>query len=186
MADKKITQFNNLPAADGGDLLAIVDLTGVAETKKIAVGNLMGTPGPIGATSPDSGTFTAFELATGPPVNEISTDGNLGNNDDVLPTQNAIKTYVDNTISAIINPRHVSSDSTAFIGDVMLVDTTGGDVSIELVNTPKGTISIVKISSDENKVFVIAQTGTVNGESEITNQWESYTYVSDTINFYTV
>ena len=179
MADKKITQLTNLLAADVLDPLVIVDLTGTDETKKISVGNLMGTPGPIGANTPDTGTFTVLDLATGPQVDEISTDVNLGNNDDVLPTQNAIKTYVDNAISAFstINPRHVSSDSTAFIGDVMLVDTTSGDVSIELVNTPKGTISVVKVSPDLNNVVVIPQSGTVNGgpQDVFNTQWESFT-----------
>lgn len=192
MADKKITQLNGLAAAEATDVFAIVDITGVDETKKITLANLMGGPGPIGVNTPDSGTFTAMELSAGPQVDEISTDTNLGNNDDVLPTQNAVKTYVDNQISivssTIVNPIHVSSDSTAVIGDVMLVDTTNGDVDIELIETPKGRISVIKVSPDANRVIVTPRMGNVNGlpQDIIDVQWGSYTYLTDTNNFYIV
>jgi len=192
MADKKITQLNGLTAAEANDAFAIVDLTGVDETKKITLANLMGSPGPIGGNTPSSGTFTALELSAGPQVDEISTNTDLGNNDDVLPTQNAVKTYVDNQISnvrsTIVNPIHISSDSTAVVGDVMLVDTTNGDVSIELIETPKGRISVIKISPDANQVIVTPRIGNVNGQAQdiIDVQWGSYTYLTDTNNFYIV
>ncbi|MHA1817186.1 MAG: hypothetical protein ACTSX1_14385 [Candidatus Heimdallarchaeaceae archaeon] len=201
MADKKISKLNpqTPPAyvASGVDLLAIVDvsvgLTG--ETKRITISDLMGTPGPIGATTPDTGEFTALELATGPQVDEISTDTALGTNDDVLPTQNAVKTYVDTQIAAateaLINPVHVNSDSTAVVGDVILVDTTNGDVNIEMIETPKGAITVKKVSSDANKIILTSRNGFIYAYSEgssfeITTDGESYTFVTDTYNFYLV
>ena len=189
MPDLKITQLNPLGAADSNDVFAIVDVAGV-ETKKITVSALMGTPGPIGVNTPDEGTFTALELASGPQVDEISTDTDLGTNDDVLPTQNAVKTYIDNAVadvsSAIVNPIHISGDSTAVVGDVMLVDTTNGNVNIELIETPKGRITVIKISPDGNDVIVTSRSGTINGSPSKTmdTQWEAFSFVTDTVNFY--
>jgi hypothetical protein len=200
MADKKITQLNPQPVAtfiaSATDLLAIVDV-GASETKRITIQNLMGTPGPIGSlTTASTGTFTAMQLTGGggpyPQVDEISTDVNLGTADDVLPTQNAVKSYVDNQISAvaaaIVNPVHVSSDSTAVVGDVIFVDTTGSDVNIEMIEVPKGRITVIKISPDANIVTVTPRNGTINGDPYmvIETQWETYTFVTDTNNFYIV
>ena len=194
MADKKITQLNELLAAAGNDVLAIVDLTGLDETKKITVSNLMGTPGPIGSVSPDSAVFTALELATGPQVDEISSDTDLGTSNTTLPTQNAVKEYVDNKIDEVVttmvDPKHVSSDSTAMSGDVVLVDTTAGDVTITMIELPKGRITVKKISSDSNKVVILPDTPgvTIDGESvaSLTTENESLSFVTDEDNFYIV
>ena len=195
MADKKITQLYSLSTADGADLLAIVDVTGTDETKRISVSNLMGSPGPIGANTPGAGTFTLLELSTPVQVDEISINPDLGTNDDVLPTQNAVKQYVDNAIanvsSSIVNPRHVSSDSTAIVGDVILVDTTNGDVSIEMIETPKGTIIIKKVSPDLNSVIITSRNGFIYNESAIpsfaiSGDGDSFTFVTDAYNFYIV
>jgi len=190
MADKKITQLTDLVVADGADVFAIVDVTST-ETKKVTVSNLMGTPGPIGATTPSSGAFTQLDLG-GPQVDEISTDTNLGTNNDVLPTQNAVKQYVDNAVadvsSAIVNPVHVSSDSTSVVGDVMLVDTTTSNINIEILKTPKGKITVKKISPDANKVIITVNNGTIDGFAtlELLTLNESVTLVTDTVNFYVV
>ena len=73
MADKKITQLNELLVAGASDVFAIVDLTS-NETKKITVSNLMGTPGPIGVDTPSSGEFATLDLSAGETVSEISSD----------------------------------------------------------------------------------------------------------------
>jgi hypothetical protein len=193
MADKKITQLNELFAADGADVLAVVDVTGIDETKKITVNNLMGTPGPIGGTTPNTGTFTAIQLNIGPQVDEISIDTNLGNNNNVLPTQNAVKTYVDNKITAVVGdlvePKHVSLDSTAIAGDIVLVNTTTGDVTITLIENPKGRITVKKISSDSNEVIIVPESSaTIDGNPSVnlTTENESLSLVTDTSNFYIV
>jgi len=191
MADKKITQLNNLPAADGVDLLVVVDLTGLDETKNISVSQLLGTPGPIGAGAPDTGTFTALELSSGPvSINEFSVDTDLGTSDSVLPTQNAVKQYVDSAVAtaASINPVHISSDSTAVVGDVILVDTTNGNVTITLILTPKGKITIKKISPDMNQVIIIPESGLIDGNPSVNLDTftESLSLVTDTVNFYIV
>jgi hypothetical protein len=45
MANKKITELTELTSAASDDVLAIVDVTGTAETKKITVANLTGSGG---------------------------------------------------------------------------------------------------------------------------------------------
>ena len=194
MADKKITQLNELLIPAGVDVIAIVDVTGIDETKKITISNLMGSPGPIGNVTPDDGEFTALQLATGPQVNEISTDTDLGNNDDILPTQRAVKIYVDNAIinglNTLVDPIHVSSDSTAIAGDVVLVDTTTGDVTITILESPKGRITVKKISSDSNEVIIVPENpGTLidgNNSVNLATENESLSFVTDEVNFYIV
>lgn len=194
MADKKITQLNELLVNEVQSTfpLVIVDLAGIDETKKIPVGSLMGNPGPIGWDTPDDGTFTAIQLATGPQVDEISTDTDLGTNDDVLPTQNAVKQYVDNAVSdvssAIVQPVHISFDSTATVGDVVLVDTTTGNVTVTMIETPKGRITVKKVSPDLNQVIIVPQSGTIDGNPSVTlsTENESLSFVTDTVNFYIV
>lgn len=189
MADKKITDLNPLGEAGLTDPLVIVDLL-TNSTKKITVTDLMGTPGPIGWQTPDAGTFTAIELATGPPVDEISTDVNLGTNDDVLPTQKAVKAYVDNSISEVVDtlltPVYADSDTTATIGDVVLVDTTSGDVTVTAIGTVKGAIHIKKISPDGNSVIIIPEIGTIDGAPGISldTQWQNVTLFTETNTFY--
>lgn len=192
MADKKITQLNELFIADVVDFLAIVDVTGTDETKKISIDSLMGTPGPIGHNTPNEGYFTDIQLASGPKVGEISTDTNLGTNDDILPTQNAVKIYVDNKVNDFaidINPIHISSDSTAIVGDVVLVDTTNGDVTVTVIENTKGKITVKKISSDSNEVIIVTSgTATIDGNPSVnlTTENESLSLITDAINFYII
>jgi len=162
--DKKITQLNELLAAKTTDVIPIVDLAGVDETKKITRDNLMGTPGPIGSNTPNSGTFTVLQLVSGTPVNNISNNTELGDGQTTLPTQYAVKTYVDNVIS-IINPRLVYEDSTAAVGDVLLVDTTNSDVVITLMDAEEGKFVVKKISDDTNKVIIYPEVGTIDQEA---------------------
>lgn len=54
----------------------------------------------------------ALDLNTGAVVNEFSTDGTMaGNSDAAVPTEQAVKTYVDNAIQAYINTEFVGSVS---------------------------------------------------------------------------
>lgn len=190
--DKKITKLNPLAPADSLDVFPIVDVSAI-ETKKITVQELFANPQPIGTGTPQPGRFTTLRITVGQIINEFSTDGTLiGNSDDALPTEQAVKTYVDNQIAAVassvINPRTVYSDTTAVAGDVVFVDTTSGDITIELIGTPKGRIIVKKITGDSNKVIIVPDIGTIDRESqkEIDTQWESFDIVTDTTTFYIV
>lgn len=171
MADKKITQLNELTVAGTHDVFAIVDLIGVDETKKITKSNLMGSPGPIGSNNPDAGNFTILQLTYGGPVNEISNDETFTDNSPVsLVTERAIKYYVDNRLekmATILDPRLVYGDSTAEVGELLLIDTTNGDVEITLIEDIEGTYTIKKISNDENKVIVYPNVGSIDRQDFI-------------------
>ena len=62
----------------------------------------------IYATSTSPGNFEvtgAQTFSTGASVNEFSTDGTLADNSDTaVPTEQAVKTYVDNGLEAIVTP----------------------------------------------------------------------------------
>jgi hypothetical protein len=102
MADKKITELTQLGVAEYADLLVVVDVSAY-ETKNITLSNLMGSPGPIGDNNADTGKFTTLQLLHGVTINEISSDITLsGNSNSVIPTENAVKTYVDNSVTSIV------------------------------------------------------------------------------------
>ena len=124
MADKKITQLNALTQADSVDLFPIVDLD-AAETKKITVGDLMNSPGPIGGVTPDTGEFTTLTLPSGVTINEISADTALGTSDSAVPTQNAVKSYVDTAIGGLAPNRIWQGDSS-----VEVIDSTAAPASV--------------------------------------------------------
>ncbi len=96
MADKKITGLNVLLIATAVDVIPIVNVDRDGTTKKITLANLMGSPGPIGANTPNSGEFTTLELPAGTSVNEFSIDGTLaGDSDDAVPTEKAVATAIN-------------------------------------------------------------------------------------------
>jgi len=100
--DKKISQLDPFvdPIAPG-DLFVGVDISdGSGVTKNFTKLQLMSQPGPIGGTTASTGEFTTLQLPTGATINEFSTDGTLaGDSDLALPTEKAVKTYVDAQIA---------------------------------------------------------------------------------------
>ena len=95
--DKKISELDPLAVVDPGDLFVGVDIT-ASQTTKFTKLVLMSQPGPIGGTTPDTGAFSSLELVN--VVTEFSTDGTLaGDSDDAVPTEKAVKTYVDAQIA---------------------------------------------------------------------------------------
>lgn len=149
----------------------------------------MGSPGPIGNVSPSSGKFLTFELGSGSTISTISSDGNLiGNSNFTIVTEKAIKSYVDNNIFSF-KVKFTSVNTTAESGDVVLVNSSSGDIGIFLTPSSNGKIIIKKISSDSNKVFI-----TVVGGGKIDNRENkiikdenvSYFFVSDGSDFYII
>ncbi len=127
-----------------------------------------------------------MSLKTGVTVNKISADGELaGNSDYTVPTEKAVKTYVDAHASGL-TVRHVDSDSTAISGDAILVDSTDGTTMVYVVPSPDGRVVVKKISADDNLVIVIPQTGDIDGQSQksIDTQYESYEVLSDGIDLF--
>lgn len=191
--DKRISELDPLTQADDADLLAIVDSNlAVPVTKKITAEDLFASPRAIGSSTPSSGSFTTLDLPLGSTINEFSTDVLLaGNSNSAVPTERAVKTYVDTEIASITGGftlRHVSSDDNAVDAEALLVDTTGGNVTITLINTGNGRYIVKKTTSDSNVVIVQGNSGLVDGDAQfiISQTNESYTFLCDASNFYVV
>ena len=109
MADKKITQLDPLALAAPEDVFPIVDVDADV-TLKITKEALMIRPGPIGTGVADVAEFTQITLSN--PVNEFSIDGTLGgDSDSAIPTEKAVKSYVDTVHDIIPN---LTSEPTGF------------------------------------------------------------------------
>jgi hypothetical protein len=139
---------------------------------------------------------TGISAQLGASVNEFSTDVTMiDNSNKALPTERAVKTYVDTQVQSIrndldlINIRHLSSDSTAVTGDVCLVNTSGGTVNIQMLEAPEGRVIIKKVSLDSNSVVVTSTPGSsIDGISSfsINVAYESITFLSDGSEFYII
>ena len=189
MADKKISELpDDLTFLSSGDLFAIVDVSdGV--TKQITFSEIMASPGEIGGTNPAPATFDTLTFDSGgATISIFSTDGTLSANSDTrVPTQKAVKTYVDSIAPQGENVRRISSDTTAVANDVLLVDTTNGDVTIEMLDTTDGRIVFKKISNDSNSV-IISGPSTIDGQAQftITTQYQSYNILVDNSEFFVI
>ena len=194
--NKRISELNPLATASPLDVFAVVD-DGTSETRKITKANLMDSPGPIGLDTPDQAEFSALTLENTPgiQISDFSDDGTLsGASDTEVPTSLAVKSYVDTAVGNAVklNIIHTSLDSTAVIGDVILADTTGGDISVVLdANNKEGKIIVIKDSIDVNKVVITALSGVIyNGgpvsSVEISIDYSVFEFLCDKINFYVI
>ncbi len=102
-----------------------------------------GSPGSIKIYKPNSTNLIAefandtsnsgLTLASGTNVNEFSIDGTLaGNSDDAVPTEKAVKTYVDTEISGITTywQRNTTTLSPQTSGDSIYIDSTTDSTSV--------------------------------------------------------
>lgn len=122
----------------------------------------------IGAASAGTGAFTTLTaattlgLASGTTVNEFSIDGTLADNsDDAVPTEKAIKTYVDAQIAAISSTleelMQVRNEQTAgveggasvaatwterVINTEVVNEITGASLAANLITLPAGTYRV--------------------------------------------
>ena len=144
----------------------------------------------VTANSTGVATFAenGLTLETGANVDEFSIDGTLvGDSDTAVPTEKAVKTYVDAEIASLRNEldlnnvKHVSSDTTAQTGDILLVNTAAGNVNIDLQEVSDGKVVVKKITSDLNTVIISTTPGTIDGEASVTldTAYQSYHFISD-------
>lgn len=82
----------------------------------------------------------------------------------------------------------VKADTTANQGDVLLVDTSAGDVNITIPAassiTGVGIIRVTKISNDPNSInFIMTGADTLNGQpgGSIATPYQAVAYVSDNV-----
>jgi len=135
-ADKKISGLTPMTVVASGDMLAVVDISEIDpddQTKRITWAELLGSPGPIGVTTPSTGEFTSLTLVN--TVNEISNDETLsGDSTSAICTEHVIKTYVD-AAAVVGNETLLNGDTTAsIIFSVSQADENYG-VAWSLVNT---------------------------------------------------
>ncbi len=192
--NKRISDLDSLSEAGANDLLAIVDMSAVPTTKNIDVSDLMGSPGPIGLDNPDLAEFSGLTLENTPAatISEFSIDGTfIGNSDTAVPTEKATKTYVDNVINnAVRNVQNISYDSTAMAGDLLLVDTTSGNINIDLLPDLKGRILVLKNGID-NDVIITAPSGIIYDGGPvpsvtITLAYASKEFLCDGVDFWVI
>jgi len=153
--DEKIRDLVPLIQAAPADLFPIVDDDQpAANTKNITKLNLMGKPGPIGGLVPSTGEFTTLQLQIGTDINEFSTDGTLvGDSDDALPTEKAVKTYVDNAITGVDEHNE-------------LLGLQGGDSTNEYYH-----LTLSDYNSIVNQDFVLR-----DGSLPLTGDWDAGNY----------
>lgn len=115
-----------IPIGSSGASPVLATITGTASqiTVTNAAGSItLSTPQDIATTS--SPTFAGLTITNA--INEFSTDGTLGDNSDTaLPTEKAVKTYVDNQIAGV----------NTFIE---LTDTPGSYTTANAIYTTNGT-----------------------------------------------
>jgi hypothetical protein len=127
MADKKITQLNPLAVAASGSIFPIVDISGTPGTKRITFGQMMASPGSIGSITPSTAEFTDLTLSAGATISEFTIDPTLaGNSDSNVPTEKAVKAYVESKLHGVIFD---ATDSKS----IVYIDTTGG-LTVDKVN----------------------------------------------------
>jgi len=128
-------------------------------------------------------------LTSGSTANEISNDGTLVDASmTALPTEYAVKTYVDNLAVAALNVQMIYSDTTAVNNDALLVDTTAGIVNISLTPALNAKIIIKKITTDTNTVVVTVPGGLIDGQPSATvdSVNKAFTFISNGTNYYVV
>ena len=96
---------------------------------------------------------------------------------------NKLKSELD-----LINVKVVYADTTAVTGDVLLVDTTSGDVDIEMIAGEDTRIIIKKKTTDGNKINISTPSGMIDGQNLviIDTPYQSFTFVSDGTSFYII
>tara|TARA_R110002110_G_scaffold414631_1_gene645323 strand:- start:2139 stop:4697 length:2559 start_codon:yes stop_codon:yes gene_type:complete len=191
-ASADVTDATNVTAAGA---LMDSELTNIAAIKAInqslvtsadptfadlVVTNLDGI---IGASTARAGTFaaltgtvieatTSLELASGATVTGFDATASLGSSNTLVPTQGAVKTYVDNALAAsavwqdviyLTVSDSVYSPSASLNGRFYAVDTSGGAVTINLPQISAAgnawAIGIKKTTSDTNAITVVRHSG---------------------------
>jgi hypothetical protein len=129
-------------------------------------------------------------LKDGASVNEIldSADAlDSSTTDDQLATARLIYNELGAVIDQLVDIKAISSDSTATTGDVVLANTAGGDVTVDLQEASNAKITVKKTTADGNDVIVTAN-GTMDGAAQIIldTQYQSVTLVCDGTNWYVI
>jgi uncharacterized ubiquitin-like protein YukD len=129
-----------------------------------------------------------FILEYGARINKFSTDGTLVSNSDTsIPTERAVKTYIDNIIEHldIMTIKSVTQDSTAVSGEAIIVDSTG-DIVLHMI--PKIDGKYIVKNASQHKVTIIPTFGSIDFQSlyVIGTYLKSVTIISNGANLFIV
>lgn len=174
--DKKITDLDSLISVDDGDVFVVVDIS-EPETKKISAEDLFASPRPIGKTTASTGEFTTLQVASGSTVNKFSTDGTLvGNSNTALPTERAVKTYVDSALSGTSGTSGTSgvSGTSGTSGSSGISGTSGTSGSSGASGT-SGTSGISGTSGSSGASGTSGTSGTSGGGINWRGAWQDGT-----------
>jgi hypothetical protein len=127
----------NVGASGSWSFVTITDL-GTVTTADINGGTIDDVV--IGGTTPAAGAFTSVSATTtftgsvGTTINEFSTDGTLaGDSDDALPTEKAVKTYVDRLLpTATVFSFAIGGDASANSYGIILNDFSSNPAASEI------------------------------------------------------
>jgi len=116
------------------------------------------------------GLFSQLKLDLGADIDEFSTDGTLtGNSDSALPTEKAVKTYVD-AAGGGISYEIISGNTTAEAAKGYLIDASDNDVTLTLPLTPSegDTVAAVDLynMATTNTITVGRNGENIEGESQ--------------------
>ena len=133
-------------------------------------------------------TNTGLILEYGVRINKFSSDGTLvGNSDSSIPTERAVRAYINNIIQHLdlMRVRTVTQDSTAVSGEAILVDGTG-DIVIHIIPKSDGKYVVKNLTS--HKITMIPTFGTIDYESLYINHTllKSVTIISNGANLFIV
>lgn len=209
MANKKISELNELTAAIANDLIPIVD-TISTETKKIRVSNLLSTlvvdKNTVGLANVDNtsdankpvSNATQLALNLKEDLSNKSTATSLGTSDVLYPSQNAVKTYVDSSIQVaqanriakkITSTQSTTSNSASNISGADLSVTAGEtwifDITLQIGCDAAGGVKLALTFPVGASVRAIAL-GTSTGDLEQLSQLISSSGVLTTQAFNTL
>ncbi|MFC2130457.1 beta strand repeat-containing protein [Bacteroidota bacterium] len=163
--------------ADISGTAAIADAK-VVDALTINGGTIDATP--IGATTASTGKFTSLQLPSGSTISEFSTDGTLADNSDLaVPTEQAVKTYVDGATGDISADNGLTENpaNNFQLGGILTQETqighdgydmkfmlgSGGNFRVEGIAAPLGNVkdSKDKLNLAIDPTFIVTADGYV-------------------------
>ena len=157
--------------ATGGTGITYTDLSVNVATAGTANLSYDNTSGLFTYTPPDLTSFsslTSLSMATGATINEFSTDSTLADSaNDAIPTENAVKTYVDNAVSGLLTAE--TNDLTAAVTWANVPDT---NITEGSVTQHEAALSITESQiSDLGTYITKDSSSTLSNKSGNISQW---------------
>ncbi len=121
-----------------------------------------------------------FNIISDNEILDSGDDISAASTDNQLATAALIYDELEALATQLVDVKTATSDSTATAGDVWLVDTGSGDVTIDLQEEVNSRITVKKKTADANDVIVTA-TGTIDGAASVIldTQYQAITIVCD-------